>query len=86
MARFGDAPEPELREPVAVALYIKGEVLRELGHLQRAVHAYDQVVVRFGDAPEPELHEQVAKALGNEGAALETSAASSARSRSATRW
>jgi TolA-binding protein len=63
VARFGDAPEPALREQVAKALVNKGVTLGELGRSEEAAGVYDQVVARFGDAPEPALREQVAKAL-----------------------
>ncbi len=65
--RFGDAPEPALREQVAKALNNKGYRLGQLDRSEEAVGVYDQVVDRFGDAPEPALREQVAKALVNKG-------------------
>ena len=36
--------------------------LGQLGDLQAAIEAYDEVLRRFGDSPEPALREQVAKA------------------------
>ena len=70
LARFGEAAEPELREPVAQALFDKGATLGQLGRFEDAVGVYDQVVARFGDAAEPELREPVAKALVNKGISL----------------
>ena len=68
--RFGDSTEPALREPVARALFNKGNALGELGHPEQAIEAYDSVVERFDDAPEPALRERVAMALVNKGNAL----------------
>ena len=68
--RFGDSTEPALREPVARALFNKGNALGELGRPEQAIEAYDSVVERFGDAPEPALREGVASALFNKGNAL----------------
>ena len=71
LARFGDAPEPALREQVAEALGNKGLALRQMGDYAAAVAACDEVLARFGDAPEPTLREQVARALVNKGVALD---------------
>jgi tetratricopeptide (TPR) repeat protein len=62
VARFGDDPEPVLREQVAKALYNKGVTLGLLDRSEEAIEVYDLVVARFGDDPEPVLREQVAMA------------------------
>ena len=70
VARFGDAPEPALREQVATALVNKGITLDQLGRSEQAIEVNDWVVAQFGDAPEPALREQVAMALDNKGDSL----------------
>jgi tetratricopeptide (TPR) repeat protein len=70
VTRFGQAPEPALRERVAKALVNKGVRLGELGRSEEEIGVYDQVVTRFGQAPEPALREQVAKALVNKAITL----------------
>jgi hypothetical protein len=62
VARYGEAPEPEIREIVAMAMLNKGVRLSVLRRSEEAVAAFEEVVVRFGDASEPELCEQVANA------------------------
>ena len=68
LARFGDAPEPTLREQVAKALGDKGVALARMGDY--AVAVCDEVLARFGDASEAALREVVAGALVNKGVAL----------------
>ena len=63
MERYGDAPEPELREQVAMALVNKGVTLGALGRSEEELAAFEGVVACFGDAAEPKLREQVANAL-----------------------
>ncbi|MDQ2790030.1 MAG: hypothetical protein M3Y73_10065 [Actinomycetota bacterium] len=63
MDRFGDAPEPALRDQVATAIYNEGVRLGQLGRTEEAVGIYDQLVDRFGHEPEPALRELVAIAL-----------------------
>ena len=70
LARFGEAPEPALREQVANALLNKGVRLGALDRSEEAVAVYDDVVGRFGEAPEPALREQVAEALVYKGVRL----------------
>jgi len=70
VARFGDAPEPAVREQVATALFSKGVTLGQLERPEDAVGVYDEVVARFGDAPEPAVREQVATALFSKGVTL----------------
>ena len=70
VARFGEAPEPALREQVAKALFNKGVTLGQLGRSEEEAGVYDQVVARFGGASEPALCEQVAKSLVNKGVTL----------------
>ena len=70
VARFGDAPEPALREQVAKALVNKGVTLGVLERSRRSIAVYDEVLARFGDAPEPALREQVANALVDKGVTL----------------
>ncbi len=54
----------------AVALLIKGIVLRDSGDYEASVVACDDVLRRFGDADEPKLHEFVASALVSKGITL----------------
>ena len=70
VARFGESPQPALREQTAKALYNKAAALGSLGRAEEAVAAYDEVVARFGESPLPALREQTAKALYNKAAAL----------------
>lgn len=63
--RAGDAPEPALRQEVAMALVRKGDALGKLGRPEQAIEAYDTVAKRFGDSPELALRTQVASALVN---------------------
>lgn len=70
IARFDEAPELDLRERVAVALFNKGVVLGENGDSQGEVAAYDELIARFGEATEQALREQVATALFNKGVTL----------------
>jgi tetratricopeptide (TPR) repeat protein len=70
LARFGDAPEPEIRRQVAKALVNKGLTLGVLNRSEEELAAYDKVLARFRDAPEPELRRQVAKALISKGVTL----------------
>jgi CHAT domain-containing protein/Tfp pilus assembly protein PilF len=70
VARFGDAPEPELRELVGAALINKSIILDERGQWEQAADAYDQVVTRFGQASEPPLRELAARALATKGVML----------------
>ena len=67
IARYGDEPEPALREQAASALVNKGFRLGALGRSEEAVAVYDEVIARYGDEPEPALREQAAKALVNKG-------------------
>ena len=62
VARFGDAPEPALREQVAKALVNKGVALGALERSEEAVGVYDEVITRFGDATEPILRQAAAMA------------------------
>ena len=59
VARFGTAPELQVREWVANALVNKGNTLRQLGRSEEAITAYQDVVTRFGAAPDPVLKELV---------------------------
>jgi tetratricopeptide (TPR) repeat protein len=70
LARFGNATEPPLREPVARALVNKGITLGELDRSAEAVAVYDDVVERFGNATELPLREEVGRALVNKGVRL----------------
>ncbi len=70
--RFGEDPNPTLREETAKSLVNKGVVLGELGRPDEAIAAYDEIVQRFGDDPSPVLREQTALALVNKGVALST--------------
>ncbi len=68
--RFGEAPEPALREQVAKALARMGVALLDVRRGQEAVTICEEVVRRFGQAPELALRIQVAGALFNKGVAL----------------
>jgi tetratricopeptide (TPR) repeat protein len=70
IARFGDAPEPGLREQVARALVNKAYTLGQMGDRAVEIALYDEVIARFGDAPEPGRREQVARALFNKALTL----------------
>ena len=70
VARFGQAPEPVLRELVAKALYNKAWTLGQLGRSEDAITVCGEVVARFGEATELGLRESVARALVNKGATL----------------
>ena len=72
LRRFGEAPEPALREPVAWALVNKGVTLGTLNRSEEAIAVNDEVLRRFGEAPEPALREQVAWALVAKGFRLGT--------------
>jgi tetratricopeptide (TPR) repeat protein len=63
LARFGDSPEPALREEVAKALVNKGVTLGQLDRSKEAIAVYEEVLARFGDASEPPLREVVANAI-----------------------
>jgi tetratricopeptide (TPR) repeat protein len=65
LARFGEAEEPELREPLARALFSKGVTLGELDRFEEEIAAYDELLARFGEAEEPELRPVAAMALFN---------------------
>jgi tetratricopeptide (TPR) repeat protein len=70
IARFGDAPEPGLREQTAKALFNKAYTLGQMGDSVAAIALYDEVIARFGDAPEPGLRKQVAMVLFNKALTL----------------
>ena len=70
VARFGEAPEPALREQVATALVYKGVTLGQLNRSEDEITVYDEVVTRFGEASETALREQAAKALVYKGITL----------------
>ena len=61
LARFGDAPEAALREPVAKALVNKGVTLGVLGRSE-GDRGLRRVLARFGDAPEAALRDAAARA------------------------
>ena len=70
IARFGEAPEPALREQVAKALCQQGLQAGPAGPPEEAIAVYDEVVARFGEARRAALREQVASALFNKGITL----------------
>lgn len=70
MKRYGNAPEPALREQVFKALINKGITLGRLNRSEEALAANDDVMKRYSDAPEPSLREQVAKARASKGFVL----------------
>ena len=69
LRRFGDAPEPVLREQVAEALFNKGVAQGKLQQPDAAIATYDELLRRFADATEPVLRELVANALLDKGVA-----------------
>jgi tetratricopeptide (TPR) repeat protein len=70
LERYGDDPDPALREHVARALINKAITLGRLDRPSEAVAVCDQVLERYGDDPDPALREHVAKALVCKGLAL----------------
>ena len=71
IAAFADALEPALRERVAGALFNKAIAFGDLGRLEEAIDAYEDVVARFsGAAGDRRLRDRVAKALFNKGVTL----------------
>ena len=72
IARFGTATELSLREPVANALFKKGDRLGALGRGDEAIAVYDDLIARFGTATELSLREPVANALFKKGITLGT--------------
>jgi hypothetical protein len=60
--RFGEAPEPAVRERVATALVNKGVRLGQLNRSEESKAAYRELVLRFGDAAEPSIQELVSEA------------------------
>ena len=70
VTRYGNAPEPMLRQIVSLALFNKGFVLGLENHNEKAIAIYDEVVTRYGNEPEIALREQVVKSLLNKGFAL----------------
>ena len=62
VARFGESEDVRFMEPVAMALFIKGNALRSMGKSQDAMAAYDSVVKRFGESEDAWLLMWVAKA------------------------
>ncbi|HOG50309.1 MAG TPA: tetratricopeptide repeat protein, partial [Lentisphaeria bacterium] len=62
---------PERKLALAHALRGRGCAYLELGRVNDAISAYNEVVRRFGKAPEPALCEEVATALINKGNAYE---------------
>jgi hypothetical protein len=63
VARFGHAPDSQLREQVAIALLNKSITLEEQQHPDEAMVVYDEVVRRLSGASEPRLRALVASAL-----------------------
>ena len=55
VARYGDDPEPALREQTARALFNKGVTLGQLNRSDEEIVVYDDVVARYGDDPDPAL-------------------------------
>ncbi len=70
LRRFGESDDPDLRLPVAEALFKKGLALGWLDQPQAAVGTFDELVRRFGQSDDPDLRLPVAKALVNKGVAL----------------
>ncbi|MGH3751826.1 MAG: trypsin-like peptidase domain-containing protein [Pseudonocardiaceae bacterium] len=56
-ARFGDDPQPALREQVAQALVNQGVTLGQLDRSEEEIEVYEQVAARFGDDPQPAVRE-----------------------------
>lgn len=68
--RFGDVPEPDLRETLARAMVNKGISLGNLNRFAETIAACDEVIERFGVAPELVLREALARAMVSKGFAL----------------
>ena len=68
--RFGDSDDPDLRLPVAKALFNKGVKLGQMEQPDAAVDAYDELARRFGDSDDSDLRLLVAMALFNKGLKL----------------
>lgn len=70
ISRFGNEPDPAIRQMVAQTLYNKGTMFRFAGRTSEAAQAFDEVLVRFGDGPETGVLVMAAMALYNKGVAL----------------
>ncbi len=70
LSRFGDSPEPALRNQVAKALFNKGVTLGQLNRPQEDIAVYDEIIRRFDESPEPALRQQVAMAMFSKGLSL----------------
>jgi tetratricopeptide (TPR) repeat protein len=70
VARYGEEPEPALRETTAKALFYKGTTFARLDRLEDEVAAYEEVLARFGEEPEPALRETIASVLFYKGVRL----------------
>ena len=63
--RYGDDPDPAMRQIVATAQFKKSVTLGKQGQQDQAIEAYQQVIDRYGDDPDPALRKIVAAALLN---------------------
>ena len=66
ITRYGDDPDPVVRQRVAQALVRKAVMLGQLDRHQEELQVYDEVVARYGDDPDPVLRQAVAKAIRTE--------------------
>jgi tetratricopeptide (TPR) repeat protein len=61
--RFGEDPDPALRELVAAALVSKGATLGDLDRNEEAIATYEEIVRRFGEDTDLPVRTLVARAL-----------------------
>ena len=65
--KTAEPTDPDVREPVAWALFNKGVTLGGLGRTQETLSAYSELLSRFSDSREPDVQEQVSRAVMNMG-------------------
>jgi tetratricopeptide (TPR) repeat protein len=70
VTRYGDDPEPTIREQVAKALMYRSTISAAIGLSEQAVETYSEIITRYGNDTEPAIREQVATALVAKGTTL----------------
>ncbi|MDR2014398.1 MAG: tetratricopeptide repeat protein [Azoarcus sp.] len=68
--RFGQTPDPAVREVVAEALYKKGETLIEQGDIRAAIAAFDEIDRRYAEDRDAGFRQRAVRALFAKGALL----------------
>jgi tetratricopeptide (TPR) repeat protein len=68
--KFGESPDAQHQESVALTLYNQGVCLNALQRIDESISSYARLLRRFGDSDELPLLVLVAKALVNKGVAL----------------